>query len=198
MNTSAVRRNERWSAIETTTSKKSSSRLRQILINQDFGQGHNISRLDSSTHTMAMPAVRAASVNSMGSLGSMSSISSMGSFGSTSSSCRFISRKSSNSKLLRYHNRDSKNSLLSMNTRWKSTPPQKRKSTRSSSNTILNVSILRPTSNGNHQGRWMATVSSDSAIDRPIGAIQRKASANAFFPSSAWWSFTRYERMYTR
>jgi hypothetical protein len=38
---------------------------------------------------------------------------------------------------------------------------------------------------GNHNGRWVATVSSDSAIDRPISAIQRKASHNTILPSKA-------------
>ena len=182
MNRNASSSNARWSAFETSARGKSSDRLRKLLYQQDLGRGEaSATRLDSSAHTMPMPAVRRTSFDSLNSLGSMSSLSSMSSIGSA----RFTIRKNSSSKLLRYHNKDSMNSLLSRNSRWKSTPPKKRNSTSSSSSKLLRSSILSPNAVGNHSGRWMATVSSDSAMDRPISAIRRKASLNTIMPSSS-------------
>merc|ERR1711935_337492 len=101
---------------------------------------------------------------------------------------RFTSRKGSSSKLMRYSNRDSNKSLLSLNSRWKSTPPKKRHSTNIHTNKLLHadvsMDVLSPVASQNHQGRWMATASSHSAIDRPISAIRRKSSHNTLFTSS--------------
>jgi hypothetical protein len=174
--TNCAQNNSRWSALETTTRKKSSERLRNMLYHQDFCMGDSNPTLDSTSYTLPIPAVRKASLNSMGSMASMSTISSMGSYGSMNSH-RFSSRKSSSSKVMRHSKRNSKNSLLSLNTRWKSTPPNKSKSKSTNANNILHA-------RGNHNGRWMATVSSDSAIDRPISVIQRKASRTTILPSS--------------
>lgn len=189
MNTNCAQSNARWSALETTTSRqKSSDRLRNILYHQDFCRVNSCnSRMDSSSHTMPNPAIRRDSLDSLGSMGSMSTISSIGSYGSMSSR-RFSSRKTSTNKLMRYSNsnRDSKNSLLSLNNRWRSTPPKKRNSKSINISKLLHTMVLSPVAmRGKHNGRWMATVSSDSAIDRPISVIQRKASLNTILPSSS-------------
>ena len=183
MNSNNLARNARWTAIETSTRGRSSNRLRQLLLHQDLSRGDSTSRLDSSAHTMPIPAIRRTSYGSIESLGSMSSVSSLSSIGSMSNR-RYNSRKTSSSKLVRYHNNDSRNSLLSLNSRWKSTPPMKRNSM-SKNSKLLQTKVLTTMPLGNHSGRWMATVSSkDSAIDRPISAIQRKASLNTIMPSS--------------
>lgn len=180
MNSNNLARNARWTAIETSTRGRSSNRLRQLLLHQDLSRGDSTSRLDSSAHTMPIPAIRRTSYGSIESIGSMSSVSSLSSIGSMSNR-RYNSRKTSSSKLVRYHNSDSRNSLLSLNTRWKSTPTKKRNSPISVNTKLLKASVLSPIA---RNGRWMATVSSDSAIDRPISVIKRKASHNTIMPSS--------------
>lgn len=185
-------RNERWNPIDTSIRARSSDRLRQILITQDFGKGNSsLHGMDSSSHTMPIPAIRRASLTSTGSSGSMSSMSSTSTFGSTARQRFTNTKKSSSCKLVRYNNFDSKNSLLSLNTRWKSSPTKsKRSSPRNINNNRLNDSCLPsrpilPIVSGRYDGRWTATASTKRASDRPISAIQRKASHNAIFPPSA-------------
>ena len=189
----STRRNERWSAMDsTTTNRKNSDRLRSLLYEQDiqrnkpsFGSG-----LDLSFRTMGLPSIRRGSLSSIGdSLGSMSSLSTAGSYTSRNI-IRSYSRQSPKRKSqLHYQNRESKNSLLSLNTRWKSSPTQRRLSTTSMNiSKLLQVVSISPTSprtSINHQGRWKAMSVSDSAIDRPISVIRRKASFNAISPPSA-------------
>ncbi len=191
MTTNSSSRNERWSAIETTSSSRarSSDRLRSLLFHQDDILSQKITglRIDtSSSHTMPTAAIRKASYDSLQSLGSMSSISSMGSMGSTGNRICGMPRKNSSSKFRYRGKKDSMNSLLSKNSRWKSTPPKKRSSVGSVNIKLLQSSlVLSPGAAGGHDsGRWMATVASDHAMDRPIGAISRKASLSTILPSS--------------
>jgi len=183
-----MRSNERWNPIDTSIRVRSSDRLRNILITQDLGRANSSSHgLDSSSHTMPIPAIRRNSLTSMGSSGSISSMSSMGSYGRTQ-------MKNSSCKLMRYNNFDSKNSLLSLNTRWKSSPTKSRRnSPRTVNKNRLHDSIMpKPLPShflsivsGKCDGRWTATASTKRAIDRPMCVIQRKASHNAIFPPSA-------------
>ena len=187
-NANAKSSNARWSAIETTTRMRSSDRLRKLLIHHDLGRSDLASSLDSPSNKIPIPAIRRTSFESLNdSMSTMSSISSMSSMSNIGSlnSLRFTQRKNSSSKLLRYNKKDSMNSLLSLNSRWKSTPPKKKNSSSSANSKLLPRSnIRRPMAVGNHRGRWMATLSSDNAIDRPISAIRRKESLNAILPSS--------------
>ena len=190
MTTNSSARNARWSAVETTSRARSSDRLRSLLFEQQDDLSRKITtlRLDSSSHTMPNTAIRRASMESLNSFCSMSSISSMSSMGSMGNRMYATPRKSPSSKF-RYHNKkDSMNSLLSLNSRWKSTPQKKRKSTSNASMKHLKANLLTPSVGGNDSGRWVATVSSDNAMDRPIGAIRRKASLSAIRPSSTWCS----------
>ncbi len=185
-------RNARWSAIETTSRARSSDRLRSLLFEQDDLLSRKITtlRLDtsSSSHTMPNTAIRMASMESLHSFCSMSSsISSMSSMGSIGNRMHATPRKSPSTSKFRYHNKkDSMNSLLSLNSRWKSTPQKKRNSTSNASMQHLRSNELGPNVGGNDSGRWMATVSSDNAMDRPISAIRRKASLSAIRPKSTW------------
>jgi len=185
-----MRSNERWNPIDTSLRVRSSDRLRHILITQDLGRA-NSSSLDSSSHTMPIPAIRR---NSLTSMGSMSSMSSVGSYGSNTRMTKFrTQRKNSSCKLMCYKNFDSKNSLLSLNSRWKSSPTTRRNSPRTANKNRLHDSIMPmplPSHflsivSGKCDGRWMATASTKRAIDRPISLIQRKASHNAISPPSA-------------
>ena len=189
MTTDSSARNARWSAVETTSRARSSERLRSLLFEpqDDLSRKITTLRLDSSSHTMPNTAIRRASMeslNSFCSMSSMSSMSSMGSMGSMGNRMYATPRKSPSSKF-RYHNKkDSMNSLLSLNSRWKSTPQKKRNSTSNASIKHLEANLLTTSVGGNDSGRWVATVSSDNAMDRPIGAIRRKASLSAIRPSS--------------
>lgn len=196
MDCDETQRNERWNPIDTSKRARSSDRLRQILITQDLSRAGSSSHgLDLSSHTMPIPAIRRNSFTSMDSSGSLSSMSSVGSYGSNRRTS-FTKRKNSSFKLVRYNNFDSKNSLLSLNSRWKSTPTKSRRNSprnvnknrlidSSLCNKLLSTSPCVSIMSSQSDGRWTATASTKRAIDRPMSLIQRKASHNAIFPPSA-------------
>ncbi|VEU43939.1 unnamed protein product [Pseudo-nitzschia multistriata] len=185
--------NERWSApggtnendalgafvsnstTQTDRSKKSDS-LRQMLC-QDIGTTTLV--LTKGPSSKARSLIRTMPIPSNNSLGSMSTISSTESLWLYGESQKLgsVTNISKNS-LLRYGNMDSRNSLLSLNNRWRATPPN---AVNSNPQKIFSSSFNAPISTGNQQSRWKAT----QGGDQPIGMVTRKTSATYLFPAKS-------------